>query len=68
MPAIKRADKGKSMRAPSSAKVQTQEQKDENVASFAAKLEAAEVASKERMDAYTANMATKRAAFEAKGK
>ena len=56
------------MRMPASAKVQTQEQKDENIARFTAQLEAAGVAAKEKMAAFNARMAEKRAAFEANGK
>ena len=55
------------MRVPASAKVQTQEQKDENRARFTAQLEAAGVAAKEKMAAFNARMAEKREAFEANG-
>jgi hypothetical protein len=57
MAAIQWPHKGeRKMRVPASAKVQTQEQKDENLARFTAQLEAAGVAAKEKMAAFNARV------------
>lgn len=54
------------MRVPKAVQAQTPEQAAASKAEFIAKLEAEEIAAKERMASYAAATAERRAAFEAK--